>query len=87
MPAFFVGRDEFAVGEEFEVMGDRWLCQVDLGVEVDAVQAIPAFLDLLKDGQPVGVGQRFRDLFCFLRIHVTLFYGTKVRDLLKYFDK
>jgi hypothetical protein len=46
-------------------MGNGGLGQVDLFVDIRTIKTSLAFLYFFQNGQTVGVGQGFRNLFCF----------------------
>jgi hypothetical protein len=59
IPPFFFREDDRRFGELFQVMADRRLGEINVIVEIYAVQPIILFFDFAEDFQPRWIGKRF----------------------------
>jgi hypothetical protein len=70
IPSFFFREDDGRFGQLFEVMADGRLGEVDVVVEVYAVQPIILFFDFAEDFQPRWIGERFGDFLRGFGVHL-----------------
>lgn len=70
--SFFFCNDDLHVGKNFQMMANGRLREVDDVSQVDAIQTITLFFDLLYYKESVGVGQRLCYFLGFLCVHKIL---------------
>ena len=70
IPPFFFGEDDRRFGELFQVVADRRLGEINVVVEIYAVQPIILFFDFAEDFQPRWIGERFGDFLRGFGVHL-----------------
>jgi len=67
---FFFGEDDRGLGQLFEMVADGGLCQVDIIIEVHAVEPVVLFFDLAEDLKPGRIREGLGDLFRSFCVHL-----------------
>ena len=70
IPAFLFGQDNGGLGKLLEVMADRGLCEIDIIIQIDAVQPVMLLLYFTENFQSRWIGKGLGDLFRLFRVHL-----------------